>query len=83
MHKYREGQKEFHCIFVDLKKTYDWVQVEELWFYMRVSGGAEKYVRLEQDMHEHSMKALRCTVGVMDSKVEVRPHQGLALRPSC
>ena len=29
--KYREGQREFHCVFGDLKKTYDRVPREELW----------------------------------------------------
>ena len=28
--KYREGQRELHCVFVDLKKAYDGVSREEL-----------------------------------------------------
>ena len=30
MKKYREGQRELHCVFVDLTKTYDRVPWEEL-----------------------------------------------------
>ena len=45
MEKYREGQKELHCVIVDLKKAYDKVPREEVWFCMRKSGLAEKYVR--------------------------------------
>ena len=46
MEKYREGQRELHCVFVDLKKAYDRIPWEELWYCMRKSGIAEKYVRL-------------------------------------
>ena len=46
MEKYREGQKELHCVFVDLEKAYDKVPREEVWYCMRTSGLAEKYVRI-------------------------------------
>ena len=44
MEKYREGQRELHCVFVDLEKAYDRVLWEELWYCMRKSGIVEKYV---------------------------------------
>ena len=31
MEKYREGQRELHCVFVDLEKAYNWVLRKELW----------------------------------------------------
>ena len=34
MEKYREGQRELHCVFVDLEKAYDMVAREELWYCM-------------------------------------------------
>ncbi|KAK3545605.1 hypothetical protein QTP70_008208 [Hemibagrus guttatus] len=54
MEKYRDGQRELHCVFADLEKAYDRVPGEELWYCMRKSGVAEKYVRVVQDMYERS-----------------------------
>ena len=50
--KYREGQRELHCVFVDLEKAYDRIAHEELLYCMRKSGIVEKYVQLVQDMYE-------------------------------
>ncbi|KAK3510739.1 hypothetical protein QTP70_021324 [Hemibagrus guttatus] len=63
MEKYRDGQRELHCVFVDLEKEYDRVPREELWYCMRKSGVAEKYVRVVQDMYERSRTVVRCAVG--------------------
>ena len=82
MEKYREGQRELHCVFVDLQKAYDRVPREELWNYMKKSGIAEKYVQLVQDMYEESETVVRCAVGTRESfKVKVGLHQGSALIP--
>ena len=66
MEKYREGQKELHCVFVDLEKAYDKVPREEVWYCMRKSGLAEKYLRIVQDMYDDSTTAVRCEVGVTE-----------------
>ncbi|KAK3513053.1 hypothetical protein QTP70_000211 [Hemibagrus guttatus] len=66
----------------DLEKAYDRVPREELWYCMRKSGVAEKYVRVVQDMFERSRTVVRCAVGQTEEfKVEVGLHQGLALSP--
>ncbi|KAK3545783.1 hypothetical protein QTP70_012755 [Hemibagrus guttatus] len=82
MEKYRDGQRELHCVFVDLEKVYDRVPREELWYCMRKSGVAEKYVRVVQDMYERSRTVVRCAVGQTEEfKVEVGLHQRSALSP--
>ncbi|KAK3557179.1 hypothetical protein QTP70_024693 [Hemibagrus guttatus] len=82
MEKYRDGQRELHCVFVDLENAYDRVPREELWYCMRKSGVAEKYVRVVQDMYERSRTVVRCAVGQTEEfKVEVGLHQGSALSP--
>ncbi|KAK3508801.1 hypothetical protein QTP70_008020 [Hemibagrus guttatus] len=82
MEKYRDGQRELHCVFVDLEKAYDRVPREELWYCMRKSGVAEKYVRVVQDMYERSRTVVRCSVGQTEEfNVEVGLHQGSALSP--
>ncbi|MCJ8741831.1 hypothetical protein PDJAM_G00075300 [Pangasius djambal] len=82
MEKYRDGQRELPCVFVDLEKAYDRVPREELWYCMRKSGVAEKYVRVVQDMYERSRTVVRCAVGQTEEfNVEVGLHQGSALSP--
>ncbi|KAK3521222.1 hypothetical protein QTP70_001046 [Hemibagrus guttatus] len=82
MEKYRDGQRELHCVFVDLEKVYDRVPREELWYCMRKSGVAEKYVRVVQDMYERSRTVVRCAVGQTEEfNVEVGLHQGSVLSP--
>jgi exonuclease III len=80
--KYRECQRELHCVFVDLEKAYDRVPREELWYCMRKSGVPEKYVRAVQDMYEDCKTVVKCAVGVTEEfKVKVGLHQGSALSP--
>ena len=55
---------------------------EEVWYCMRKSGLAEKYVRIVQDMYDDSTTAVRCAVGVTEGfEVKVGLHQGSALSP--
>ena len=67
MEKYREGQKKLYCVFVDLEKAYDRVPREELWYCMKKSRMAEKYVRLAQDIYEENKTVVRCAAGTTET----------------
>ncbi|KAK3524726.1 hypothetical protein QTP86_001651 [Hemibagrus guttatus] len=72
----------FNRVLENLEKAYDRVPREELWYCMRKSGVAEKYVRVVHDMYERSRTVVRCAVGQTEElKVEVGLHQGSALSP--
>ncbi|KAK3524213.1 hypothetical protein QTP70_022666, partial [Hemibagrus guttatus] len=72
----------FNMVLENLEKAYDRVPREELWYCMRKSGVAEKYVRVVQDMYERSRTVVRCAVGQTEEfNVEVGLHQGSALSP--
>ena len=80
--KYREGQRELHCVFVDLEKAYERVPREKVWYCMRKSGMAEKYARLVQDMYKGSETVVRCAIETIKTfMVKVELHQGSALSP--
>ncbi|KAK3571110.1 hypothetical protein QTP86_001935 [Hemibagrus guttatus] len=55
-----------------LEKAYDRVPREELWYCMRKSGVAEKYVRVVQDMYERGRTVVRCAVVMDQLSEEVR-----------
>ncbi|KAK3552622.1 hypothetical protein QTP86_017898 [Hemibagrus guttatus] len=48
----------FNRVLENLEKAYDRVPREELWYCMRKSGVAEKYVRVVQDMYERNRTVL-------------------------
>ncbi|KAK3545283.1 hypothetical protein QTP70_003021, partial [Hemibagrus guttatus] len=72
----------FNRVLENLEKAYKRVPREELWYCMRKSGVAGKYVRVVQDMYERSRTVVRCAVGQTEEfNVEVGLHQGSALSP--
>ena len=80
--KYRGGQKELHCVFIDLEKAYDRVPRLELWHCMRQAGVTEKYIRVVQNMYAGCETVVRCAAGLTKPfKVMVGLHQGSALSP--
>ncbi|KAK3572772.1 hypothetical protein QTP86_007376 [Hemibagrus guttatus] len=62
----------FNRVLENLEKAYDRVPREELWYCMRKSGVAEKFVRVVQDMYERSRTVVRCAVVMDQLSEEVR-----------
>ena len=69
--KWREYQKELHCVFIDLEKAYDRVPREERWECMHQAGVSECYVQSIQDMIEGARASLRSAAG-LSGDFEVR-----------
>ncbi|KAK3540843.1 hypothetical protein QTP86_002359 [Hemibagrus guttatus] len=59
----------FNRVLENLEKVYDRVPREELWYCMRKSGVAEKYVRVVQDMYERSRTVVRCLMDQLSEEV--------------
>ena len=82
MEKYREGQRNLHCVCIDLEKAYDRVPRMEVWNCLREKEVDEKVIRLTRDMYEGSRTRVRTVSGVReDFEVKVGLHQGSALSP--
>ena len=75
MEKYREGQKELHCVFVDLEKAYDKVPREEVWYCVRKSGLAEKYVRIYTTIGDACVCVCVCKIGPISARTFSFRHQ--------
>ena len=80
--KYREGQEDLHCIFIDLEKAYDSVPRQEVCDFLWMKDVEEKYIRIIQDIYKDSKTLVRYAAGDTDEfEVTVGLHQGSALSP--
>ena len=64
MENYREGQRNLHCVFIDLEKAYDRVPRMEVWNCLREKEVDEEVIRLTRDMYEGSRTRVRTVAGV-------------------
>ncbi|XP_047480236.1 uncharacterized protein LOC125032892 [Penaeus chinensis] len=74
--KYRDGQENLQCVFIDLEKTYDRVPREELWACMREAKITEGHVKAVQDMYKGCRTKVRTPCGETE---EYSRDQRLAL----
>ncbi|XP_063599469.1 uncharacterized protein LOC134775790 [Penaeus indicus] len=79
--KLREGgQKGLHRVFIDLVKNDDRVPRDELMYFMRKSGVAEKLLNAVKNVYEESIISLRFVTGTTkDFRARVGMPQGSAL----
>ena len=80
--KYREKERNLHCVFIDLEKAYDRVPREEVWHCMREKGVSEQFITIVKDMYEGSKTTVSTASGMTEPfNVNVGLHQGSALSP--
>jgi len=80
--RYREGQRELHCVLIDLEKAYDRVPKVDSWTCLRLKEVEEKHIRLIQDIWKGSKAYAKCVVGTTDSfKVQVGLQRVFVLSP--
>ncbi|XP_068211729.1 uncharacterized protein [Palaemon carinicauda] len=76
LEKFREKQRDFHLMYIDLEKAYDRVTREELWRCLTEEMVPYKYVRLIKEMYQEVYTRVRNTVGVTEGcEMRVRIHQ--------
>jgi hypothetical protein len=80
--KFLSQRKDLWMAFVDLKRTFDRVPRDMLWWALRQSGVDEWIVRVIQSMYEGALTSVRLGVGESaEFAVKVGFHQGSVLSP--
>jgi len=78
----REYQTDLHMVFVDIKKAYDMVPRDLIWYCLRKKGVPEHYIRIIQDMYKNCTTSVTTSEGATEEiDIEVGLHQGSALSP--
>ena len=82
--RYREGQHDLNCVFIDLGENYAMVPVEELYWCMRDKGyqsSVSDWWRTRRAYHQCE-SVLRCAAGTSEPfAVEFGLHQGSVFSP--
>jgi hypothetical protein len=82
MERCREQKKDLHMIFIDLKKAYDKVPRNVMWWALQKHKVSSKYITLIKDMYDNVVTSVRTSGGdTNDFPVNIGLHQGSALSP--
>jgi hypothetical protein len=63
MDRYREQKKDLHMIFIDLKKAYDKVHRNVMWWALQKYKVSSKYITLIKDMYDNVVTSVRTSDG--------------------
>ena len=71
------AEKDLHMVFIDLKKTYDRVPRDVLWWVLKKKTVPFKYVSIIRDMYEGVVTNVRTCGGLTDEfLITIRVRQG-------
>jgi hypothetical protein len=82
MERYREQKKDMHMVFIDLKKAYDKVSKNIMWWALQKHKVSTKYITLIKDIYDNIVTSVRTSDGdTNDFLINIGLHQGSALSP--
>jgi hypothetical protein len=83
MERCREQKKDLHLIFIDMKKTYDKVPRNVMWWALQKHKVSSKYITLIKDMYDNIVISVRTSDrDTNDFSINIGLHQGSALSPN-
>jgi hypothetical protein len=78
----REQKKDLHMVFIDLKKAYDKVPRNIMWWALQKHKVSTKYIILIKDMYDNVVTSVRTSDGdTNDFSINIGLHQGSTLSP--
>jgi hypothetical protein len=82
MERCRGQKKDMHIIFIDLKKGYDKVPRNVMWWALQKHKVSTKYITLIKDMYDNVVTSIRTSDrDTNDFPINIRLHQGSTLSP--
>jgi hypothetical protein len=82
MERCMEQKKDLHMIFIDLKKVYDKVTRNVIWWALQKHKVSSKYITLIKDVYDNVVTSARTSDGdTNDFPINIGLHQGSALSP--
>jgi hypothetical protein len=82
MERYREQKKDLHMIFIDLKKAYDKVPTNIMWWALQKHKVSLKYITLIKDMYDNIVISIQISDrDTNDFPINIGLHQGSSLSP--
>jgi hypothetical protein len=82
MERCREQKKDIHMIFIDLKKAYDKVSRNVMWWALQKHKVLSKYITIINDMYDNIVISVQTSDGdTNDFPINIGLYQGSALSP--